>query len=83
MFNIILPRLGTIEVEIFVRGSKVSAVFYSQSEQTVRIMEERLPVVKAALETRGLDLSVVRCQLGSRPGGGDKSRWSECVDERI
>lgn len=83
VFNIILPRLGTIEAELFVRGSKVSVVFYSQQERTILIMEERLPRIKAALQNRGLDLAVLRCQLGSRPGGGKKAPWTECVDERI
>jgi hypothetical protein len=83
VFNIVLPRLGTLEVEIFVRGAKISVVFYSQRELTIRIMEERLPVIKTALEKRGLELSVVRCQLGSRPEDSNRSHWSECVDERI
>lgn len=83
VFNIILPRLGTVEAELFVRGTKVSVVFYSPRERTIQVMEERLPEIRAGLESKGLDLAVLRCQLGSRPGADKKPPWTECVDERI
>jgi len=83
LLSVSLPRLGTIEAELFLRESKVSAVFYLERERTFRLLDERLYQLRAGLESRGFKVSVLRCHQGKRLADGPNARWRQCVDEKI
>jgi hypothetical protein len=78
-----LPKLGGIDAELFVRGSKVSVVIYSELEATAHAMDVQMDALRSGLESRGLNLSVLRCQQGSRGEETAASRWRDCVDEKV
>lgn len=82
-FSVELPRLGAIEAELYMRGSRVSAVFHVEQERAYRVLDDRLFQLRGGLEARGFEVSVLRCHLGivspKRP------KLPECitVDEKV
>lgn len=61
-----LPWLGSIEAEVFLRGSRVSLVIYSQRGPSVGLLEAALPGLQAAFEAAGLQAGVLRVHHGPR-----------------
>ncbi|MDX1735818.1 MAG: flagellar hook-length control protein FliK [Halioglobus sp.] len=70
-----LPRLGSVEAEVFLRGSRVSAVFFSSHERTVRRLEGALALLEEALRGHAFDIGVLRVQRGPRETAADEQPW--------
>ncbi|MAT95223.1 MAG: hypothetical protein CME59_21845 [Halioglobus sp.] len=61
-----LPRLGSLEAEVFLRGVRVSSVIYSPCASSVGLLETALHELQAALEAAGLQAGVLRVHHGPR-----------------
>jgi hypothetical protein len=81
--SINLPQLGQIEAELFLCGSKVSVVMYSERDDTAGIIASQLDSLKSGLQSRGLDVSVLLSHQVSRLPGKSTAQWSESVDETV
>ena len=82
-FSVELPRLGAIVAELFMRGSRVSAVFYVERETAFRVLDERLFQLRAGLEKRGFEVAVLRCHLGIVSDDRPEFLGQLSVDEKI
>jgi len=80
LLSLCLPRLGEIEADLFLSGSKVSVVVYAQAQQTADKLNEQLPGLKAGLERQGLNVSVLLCHHGQRGYEMAKTQWTLTVD---
>lgn len=82
-FSVELPRLGAIVAELYMRGSRVSAVFYVEQEAAFRALDERLFQLRIGLEKLGFEVSVLRCHLGIISADRPKFSGHLSVDEKI
>ncbi len=64
--NLEAGDLGHLQVDIFLRGEKLSATLYSPEQDTVDHLSENLPHLKKRLEMHGLDVPVLVCHRGKR-----------------
>jgi hypothetical protein len=83
VLSINLPQLGKIEAELFLRGSKVSVVMYSEQDDTAKIIANQLDSLKLGLQSRGLDVSVILSHRVSSLPGKLTAQWRESVDETV
>jgi hypothetical protein len=83
VLSINLPQLGKIEAELFLRGSKVSVVMYSEQDDTAKMIANQLDSLKLGLQSRGLDVSVILSHRVSSLPGKLTAQWSESVDETV
>ncbi len=82
-FSVELPRLGAIVAELYMRGSRVSVVFYVQQEAAFRALDEQLFQLRIGLEKLGFEVSVLRCHLGIISADRPKFSGYLTVDEKI
>ncbi|GAB5452985.1 MAG: hypothetical protein Hals2KO_33130 [Halioglobus sp.] len=64
-----LPRLGALEVEVFLRGVRVSAVFYSGRRSSVLSLQRALGKLEAVLRQHHFEVGVLRAHHGERKQG--------------
>ena len=91
-------KLGPVEAEIFLRGQKISVVFFSEQSGAAKAIEQQMEQLQLGLESRGLEVSVLLSregQLVPEQFGAElqkrgfprddlhKSGPQNCVDERI
>lgn len=83
LLDVSLPHLGTIEAELYLRSNKLSVVMNSEIETTASLMQEHLSGLRSALESRGMEVGVLRSHLGKRDTEADPahSRLHQCLDE--
>lgn len=70
-----LPQLGALEVDVFLRGNRVSAVFYCQRDHAIHGMEAGMAGLTGALQGHGFEVGVLRVHRGSRESSGDDLPW--------
>lgn len=80
LMSMSLPKLGDIEADLFLSGSKVSVVMHAQEPRTAQLLNTQLPRLKSGLESHGLDVSVLLCHQGQRSTEVAKTQWSLSVD---
>lgn len=82
-----LSRLGGIETELFLSGNRVSAVIYSEQDRTANVIDNELQALQMGLESRGLDVSILRSHQGRRVDNSLKENNPNanglCLDERV
>ncbi|MEZ5480927.1 MAG: flagellar hook-length control protein FliK [Porticoccaceae bacterium] len=66
LLSLELKPLGEMQAELFLRGKRISVVIYSEQEKTAQLVNSQLDALKLGLESRGLEVSVLRCQSGIR-----------------
>tara|TARA_R110001592_G_scaffold363398_2_gene687958 strand:+ start:28480 stop:29586 length:1107 start_codon:yes stop_codon:yes gene_type:complete len=81
LLDVSLPNLGTIEAELYLRSNKLSVVMSSEIEATARLMQEHLSGLRTALESRGMEVGVLRSNQGSRNVDQPQSRLHQYLDE--
>ena len=83
LLDVSLPHLGTIEAELYLRSNKLSVVMCSELEATATLMQEHLSGLRSALESRGMEVGVLRSNLGKRDtdSGQVQHRLHQCLDE--
>ncbi len=64
-----LPRLGALEIEVFLRGVRVSAVFYSGRMSSVLSLQRALGKLEAVLRQHNFEVGVLRAHHGERERG--------------
>ena len=60
-----LPGLGPLEAELSLQGRVVAVVLYAQLPAALDVLHSRSPLLQMALERCGLQVSVLRCLLGT------------------
>lgn len=82
--SITLPKLGLVEAELFLRGNKVSVVIFSGQSEMVSLINAQMDQLRAGLESRGLEVSVLMGREGELTPEQNISRHTNSyVDERI
>ncbi|MDM3869881.1 flagellar hook-length control protein FliK [Porticoccus sp. W117] len=59
-----LAGLGQIRAKVLLRGDKVSASLWAQSDETAQLAESELPMLETALEANGLNVGALVCRQG-------------------
>ncbi|MFK8047074.1 MAG: flagellar hook-length control protein FliK [Halioglobus sp.] len=80
LLSMSLPKLGDIEADLFLSGSKVSVVMHAQLQHTADLLKEQLPRLQSGLEGHGLDVSVLLAHRGHRSTEIAKTQWTLSVD---
>ena len=80
LLSLELKPLGEMQAELFLRGKRISVVIYSEQEKTAQLVNSQLDALKLGLESRGLEVSVLRCQSGIRDVKKEESIY-RCLNE--
>jgi hypothetical protein len=89
--QLVLPRLGAVGAEVFLRGARVSVVFYAKEQLALAAIDGALDALRATLEALAFEVAVLRVEQGEpdfpetsvgRPGA-DAGYGMQHVDERI
>ena len=59
-----LPNLGDIEMRISLQQEVVSALFWSESESTLQLIESQSDTLRERLQVRGIELQTLQCHFG-------------------
>ncbi len=86
-----LPRLGEVGAEVFLRGARVSIVFYAQAQGALVAINGALESLRATLEALAFEVAVLRVEQGLPDfpeasvdwPGVDTRYGARHVDERI
>lgn len=62
-----LPGLGPLQSRVNLRGDRVSAQFFSQTQGILPVISEHLPVLQARLQQAGLRVEELSCLHGQIP----------------
>jgi len=82
VLDLSLPKLGTIEAELYLRNRRLSVVIYSERADTARFMDEQLQGLRDGLHSRGLEVSILRSHSGTRSADLVANPMSPGVDEQ-
>ena len=80
LLSVNLPKLGAIDAELYMRGTRVSVVIYAEKIEIAKLMNRSRHQLQSGLESQGLNVSVLRCHQGSSGEGKLGGQWGECVD---
>lgn len=76
-----LPGLGPLQTRVSLRGDRVTAQFYSQTQGILPLLAEHLPRLQARLQQAGLNVEELTCHHGEIPKGRPAAT-TRILDER-
>lgn len=83
LVRVVLPRLGPLEAELFLRGRRASVAVYAMLPESVALLESHMALLQDNIERCGLEVSVLACHLGPRQVEDLDTHWHSCVDLTI
>ncbi len=77
-----LPAIGTIYATITVQGEQTSTILWAEEENTARLIDSNLQLLRDALDKHGVSSDEINCQHGSPPAPPRQQRHTLLVDTR-
>lgn len=77
-----LPGLGPMQTRVSLRGDRVTAQFFSQTQGMLPVISEHLPLLQARLQQVGLQVDDLSCHHGQIPAPASPPK-TRILDERV
>lgn len=77
-----LPGLGPMQTRVSLRGDRVTAQFFSQTQGILPVISEHLPLLQSRLQQAGLQVDDLSCHHGQIPAPASPPR-TRILDERV